>query len=56
MYARAMYKLDINDKVIQTGGFADKSTEKEQEVFLVSPLPLLRLARAERSLLVAICP
>lgn len=47
MYVRAMCKLDTDD---------DKSTQEEQEEFLVSPLPLLRLARAERSLLVAIYP
>lgn len=36
MYARARYKLVIDDKVIQAGRFNDKSTQEEQEEFLVS--------------------
>jgi ATP-dependent helicase STH1/SNF2 len=36
MYARARYKLDIDDKVIQAGRFDNKSTQEEQEEFLVS--------------------
>lgn len=35
MYARARYKLDIDDKVIQAGRFDNKSTQEEQEEFLV---------------------
>ena len=35
MYARARYKLDIDDKVIQAGRFDNKSTVEEQEEFLV---------------------
>lgn len=34
MYARARYKLDIDDKVIQAGRFDNKSTQEEQEEFL----------------------
>lgn len=37
MYARARYKLDIDDKVIQAGRFDNKSTQEEQEEFLVRP-------------------
>jgi hypothetical protein len=33
---RARFKLDIDDKVIQAGGFDNKSTQEEQEEFLVS--------------------
>ena len=40
MYARARYKLDIDDKVIQAGRFDNKSTVEEQEEFLVS-IPLI---------------
>ncbi len=36
MYQRARYKLDIDDKVIQAGRFDNKSTQEEQEEFLVS--------------------
>ena len=36
MYACARYKLDIDDKVIQAGRFDNKSTQEEQEEFLVS--------------------
>lgn len=39
MYSRARYKLDIDDKVIQAGRFDNKSTQEEQEEFLVSPFP-----------------
>lgn len=35
MYQRARYKLDIDDKVIQAGRFDNKSTQEEQEEFLV---------------------
>lgn len=35
MYARARFKLDIDDKVIQAGRFDNKSTQEEQEEFLV---------------------
>ena len=35
MFARARYKLDIDDKVIQAGRFDNKSTQ-EQEELLVS--------------------
>lgn len=38
MYARARYKLDIDDKVIQAGRFDNKSTQEEQEEFLVCAL------------------
>ncbi|KAG1718560.1 P-loop containing nucleoside triphosphate hydrolase protein [Suillus lakei] len=38
MYARARYKLDIDDKVIQAGSFDNKSTQEEQEEFLRSIL------------------
>lgn len=38
MYARARYKLDIDDKVIQAGRFDNKSTQEEQEEFLVNVL------------------
>ncbi|KAG1722753.1 hypothetical protein EDB19DRAFT_1916483 [Suillus lakei] len=38
MYARARYKLDIDDKVIQVGHFDNKSTQEEQEEFLRSIL------------------
>ncbi len=41
MYARARYKLDIDDKVIQAGRFDNKSTQEEQEEFLVSPFDRL---------------
>lgn len=41
MYARARYKLDIDDKVIQAGRFDNKSTVEEQEEFLVSTSPIL---------------
>lgn len=36
MYARAQYKLDIDDKVIQAGRFDKKSTVEEREDLLVS--------------------
>lgn len=45
MYARARYKLDIDDKVIQAGRFDNKSTVEEQEEFLVSILLVLALHR-----------
>lgn len=35
MYQRARFKLDIDDKVIQAGRFDNKSTQEEQEEFLV---------------------
>ena len=35
MFARVWYKLDIDDKVIQAGRFDNKSTQEEQEEFLV---------------------
>lgn len=38
MFARARYKLDIDDKVIQAGRFDNKSTQEEQEEFLVSQI------------------
>lgn len=41
MYSRARYKLDIDDKVIQAGRFDNKSTQEEQEEFLVRPLSIL---------------
>jgi ATP-dependent helicase STH1/SNF2 len=34
MYSRALYKLDIDDKVIQAGRFDNKSTSEEQEALL----------------------
>lgn len=43
MYARARYKLDIDDKVIQAGRFDNKSTVEEQEEFLVSVSLILAL-------------
>jgi len=33
--ARAQYKLDIDDKVIQAGKFDNKSTAEEREALLV---------------------
>jgi ATP-dependent helicase STH1/SNF2 len=36
MYSRALFKLDIDDMVIQAGRFDNKSTQEEQEEFLVS--------------------
>ncbi|THH13199.1 hypothetical protein EW146_g6993 [Bondarzewia mesenterica] len=38
MHARARYKLDIDDKVIQAGRFDNKSTQEEQEEILRSIL------------------
>ncbi|KAL6305657.1 SNF2 family N-terminal domain-containing protein [Sparassis latifolia] len=38
MFARARFKLDIDDKVIQAGRFDNKSTQEEQEEFLRSIL------------------
>ena len=35
MYQRARYKLDIDGKVIQAGRFDNKSSQEEQEEFLV---------------------
>jgi ATP-dependent helicase STH1/SNF2 len=35
MYARARFKLNIDDKVIKAGWFDNKSTQEEQEEFLV---------------------
>ena len=35
MYQRAHFKLDIDQKVIQAGRFDNKSTQEEQEEFLV---------------------
>ncbi|KIM59862.1 hypothetical protein SCLCIDRAFT_26964 [Scleroderma citrinum Foug A] len=35
MYVRARFKLDIDDKVIQAGQFDNKSTQEEQEEFLM---------------------
>ena len=46
MFARARYKLDIDDKVIQAGRFDNKSTQEEQEEFLVSLLPFRFLRSA----------
>lgn len=43
MYQRARYKLDIDDKVIQAGRFDNKSTQEEQEEFLVSLSPSFSL-------------
>lgn len=43
MYSRARYKLDIDDKVIQAGRFDNKSTQEEQEEFLVRSFSLLLL-------------
>ena len=40
MFARARYKLDIDDKVIQAGRFDNKSTVEEQEEFLVRCFPM----------------
>ena len=39
MYSRARFKLDIDDKVIQAGRFDNKSTQEEQEEFLVGIPP-----------------
>ena len=44
MFARARYKLDIDDKVIQAGRFDNKSTQEEQEEFLVRSLFFLLTA------------
>ena len=41
MYQRARYKLDIDDKVIQAGRFDNKSTQEEQEEFLVRNVYIL---------------
>ena len=41
MYARARYKLDIDDKVIQAGRFDNKSMVEAQEELLVSFLSTL---------------
>ena len=49
MYARARYKPDIDDKVFQAGRFDNKSTQEEQEEFLVYNSLLLK----ERSILEA---
>jgi hypothetical protein len=35
MYACAWYKLNINNEVIQASHFNNKSTQEEQEEFLV---------------------
>lgn len=39
MYQRAHFKLDIDQKVIQAGRFDNKSTQEEQEEFLVCCIP-----------------
>lgn len=39
--ARAQYKLDIDDKVIQAGKFDNKSTAEEREALLVCFLDIL---------------
>jgi ATP-dependent helicase STH1/SNF2 len=55
MYQRARYKLDIDDKVIQAGRFDNKSTQEEQEEFLVSlSLPSDPKFRFDDTVLVAI--
>lgn len=41
MYQRAHFKLDIDQKVIQAGRFDNKSTQEEQEEFLVCPIALI---------------
>lgn len=41
MYQRAHFKLDIDQKVIQAGRFDNKSTQEEQEEFLVCPIGLI---------------
>ena len=61
MFARARYKLDIDDKVIQAGRFDNKSTQEEQEEFLVRYLfcgyfvssSLMSAVRLQRSILEA---
>lgn len=50
MYQRARYKLDIDDKVIQAGRFDNKSTQEEQEEFLVSCLLYITCVPNTRSL------
>jgi len=52
MYSRARFKLDIDDKVIQAGRFDNKSTQEEQEEFLVSlsPFPIFRSNSGHRGL------
>jgi len=40
MYQRAHFKLDIDQKVIQAGRFDNKSTQEEQEEFLVCHIAL----------------
>jgi ATP-dependent helicase STH1/SNF2 len=47
MFARARYKLDIDDKVIQAGRFDNKSTQEEQEELLVSFMRLKLLVTSE---------
>lgn len=50
MFARARYKLDIDDKVIQAGRFDNKSTQEEQEEFLVGlPHSRIRLCSKHNS-------
>ena len=49
MYARARYKLDIDDKVIQAGRFDNKSTQEEQEEFLVSLFLFSRHSLSKRT-------
>lgn len=45
MYQRARFKLDIDDKVIQAGRFDNKSTQEEQEEFLVTSFPPFSLGK-----------
>ena len=51
MYSRARFKLDIDDKVIQAGRFDNKSTQEEQEEFLVRRAYFLR-DRIDRMLMI----
>ena len=46
MFARARFKLDIDDKVIQAGRFDNKSTQEEQEEFLVCSVIASKLCPA----------
>lgn len=46
MFQRARFKLDMDGKVIQAGRFDNKSTQEEQEEFLVSLRSFLRVTKA----------
>lgn len=56
MYARARFKLDIDDKVIQAGRFDNKSTQEEQEEFLVGILSIIFSVRRKLIIVAAFHP